>query len=223
MKKFNPLVSITLVSAWMLLALVPIFENNAMAIEEPSFKLIKKWNDFEVREYDANLTARVELTSDFEKAGNAGFRILADYIFGKNRSKTKIDMTAPVALSEKIEMTAPVSMTGDQSHYQVEFTMPRAYTKANLPEPLDPQIKIIENPPILRAVRRYAGSWSQEDYLKQKAQLLTLIQQNGYEPTGEAIFSRFDPPFIPWFLRHNEVWINIKLVSKSPDSTGGTR
>ena len=48
----------------------------------------------------------------FDEAGNKAFRILADYIFGNNNAKLKIDMTAPVAqqpASEKIAMTAPVS------------------------------------------------------------------------------------------------------------------
>ncbi len=194
----------------------------ALAIEEPSFQVIKKGNDFEIREYAPNLVARVDVTGDFDSAGNQGFKILADFIFGNNKAKAKINMTAPVAMSEKIDMTVPVAMAGDHGRYQVEFTMPRKFTKATLPEPNNPQVQIIEVPSKIRAVHKYSGTWSEDEYLKHKTQLISLLKQAGYEPVGEAVFSRFDPPFIPWFLRHNEVWIEVKSnpgpsLAPSPD------
>ena len=201
-----------------LLGLAIISEDKAMAIEEPTFKVVQKLEQFEIREYEPALVARVEVTGDFEGAGNQGFRTLADFIFGKNRSKTKIDMTAPVAMSEKIAMTAPVAMSGEKGQFQVEFTMPKSYTKATLPEPIDPRVQIIEVPAKLRAVHRYSGGWSEEKYLEHKGLLLSLIEKNGYEAMGAPVFSRFDPPFIPWFLRHNEVWIEVRPRVQTPTS-----
>jgi hypothetical protein len=26
---------------------------------------------------------------------------------------------------------------------------------------------------------------------------------------GEPVFSRYDPPLMPWFLRRNEIWLNL--------------
>ena len=201
-----------------LLGLAVISEDKAMALEEPAFKIVQKLEQFEIREYEPALVARVEITGDFESAGNQGFRALADFIFGKNRSKTKIDMTAPVAMSEKIAMTAPVAIRGEKGQFQVEFTMPKAFTKETLPEPTDPKVQIIEVPAKLRAVHRYSGSWSEEKYLEHKDLLLSLIEKNGYEAIGAPVFSRFDPPFIPWFLRHNEVWIEVRSKVQAPAS-----
>ena len=51
------------------------------------------------------------MRGDEVSARNKGFQAIAGYIFGGNRSKTSIAMTAPVAQAkaEKIAMTAPVA------------------------------------------------------------------------------------------------------------------
>ncbi|WP_350649939.1 heme-binding protein, partial [Pseudomonas sp. HY13-MNA-CIBAN-0226] len=79
---------------------------------------------------------------DQDAASRAGFKILADYIFGNNTAPTggsrKISMTAPVTMqpnnkksdgdSQKIAMTAPVSMQQADGKWRVQFTMPSQYT-----------------------------------------------------------------------------------------------
>jgi len=87
-----------------------------MAIESPKYKVISKEDRFEIREYEEYILAEVEIGGDYDHAINAGFRILADFIFGNNKKRARIQMTAPVTettadQSEKIEMTAPVSAT----------------------------------------------------------------------------------------------------------------
>lgn len=197
---------------------------NFFFTEEPLFATIKKIDEVEIREYEPTLVARVEVQGDFDSAGSIGFRLLADFIFGNNRSKTQLSMTSPVAMSgeaairpnpnkppsEKISMTAPVAMSAGTGPYWVEFTMPREYTMATLPEPVNPRVKIVEVPKKMRAVLRYSGSWSQEKFLEKRDELLKRVQQAGYTPHGDPILARFDPPFIPWFLRHNEVWQNLE-------------
>ena len=83
-----------------------------MAIESPRYKTVQKDNKFEIREYDDYIVAEVEIDGDFGSALQKGFRVLADYIFGGNTSRSHINMTVPVTqqsvASEKIEMTAPV-------------------------------------------------------------------------------------------------------------------
>ena len=80
--------------------------------------------DFELRRYDEQLMAQTWVTGDQDAASRAGFKILADYIFGNNSAANgkirKISMTAPVTMqsetkkgsgkSQKIAMTAPVSI-----------------------------------------------------------------------------------------------------------------
>jgi hypothetical protein len=43
-----------------------------------------------------------------------------------------------------------------------------------------------------------------------KDQLMSLIQEQGLRPVGEPIFARYNPPFMPWFLRRNEVLVQVE-------------
>ncbi|MGB5389315.1 MAG: heme-binding protein, partial [Thermoanaerobaculia bacterium] len=83
-----------------------------MAIEQPSYEVLESDGQLELRRYEPYIVAETVVDAEFERAGNEGFRRLADYIFGNNRTQQKLAMTAPVSqtTSEKIAMTAPVSM-----------------------------------------------------------------------------------------------------------------
>ena len=86
-----------------------------MALEEPSYQVVQTYPELELRRYAPYLVAETEVSGDFDEVGNQAFRILADYIFGNNRAREKMEMTAPVnqqparGESDKIEMTAPVT------------------------------------------------------------------------------------------------------------------
>ena len=185
-----------------------------MATEEPAYKVIIQNDDYEVREYKALIVAQVIVNEDFENAGNTGFRILAAYIFGGNQSKTKIAMTAPVGQvaqvqSEKIAMTAPVALFKNESGFAVQFTMPKNFTLETLPAPNDSRVKLIEIPPRKVAVYRYSGSWSESRYQEKLAQFREALKKNSVVTQGDPIFARFNSPFMIWFLRRNEIWINL--------------
>ncbi len=115
----------------------------AMPIEKPQYRVVQELQGIEVREYAPYLVAEIEVSGSREEAGNAGFRRLADYIFGKNRGEKKIAMTAPVAQQDgaRIAMTAPVAqqerLDCGPSTWVIQFMMPSEYTRDTLPEPLD--------------------------------------------------------------------------------------
>ena len=191
-----------------------LFSGGVMAIEEPSYSVISKSENYEIRKYGPIIVAETKVDADFENAGNQAFRILAGYIFGGNKSKTKIAMTAPVnqtstAVSEKIEMTAPVSMGKSSVGFLVQFTMPKQYTLETLPIPNDSRVEIRQIPARLVAVFAYSGSWSEARYLKKLAEFQTELKKNVVHIIGEPVLSRFNSPFQLWFLRRNEIWIEI--------------
>jgi len=184
----------------------------ASAIEEPKYTVVRQYDGFEIREYAPYLVAEVIVPGPAEEAGNQGFRILAAYIFGKNRGERKISMTAPVAQAPaptKIEMTAPVTQAGASDGYIVQFTMPSEYILETLPEPLDPQVKLKEVPAGRVAVIRYSGTWSERNYKEHLEKLQRGVEAAGLRTTGSPIYSRYNAPFVPWFMRRNEIWLKL--------------
>lgn len=196
----------------LLITMIGLYTGPAMAIEEPKFKLIEQMEDFELREYESYIVAEAFVEGEFDEVGNQGFRRLASYIFGQNRKKESIDMTAPVNLeptSEKIAMTAPVNQEAQDGKWRITFTMPAKYSLDSLPEPLDDQISLKQEPGRLMAAIRYSGGWSQELFEEKVAMLKSFMKERGIRAVGEPIFARYNSPFSLWFLRRNEVLIPV--------------
>ena len=78
------------------LAVLLILNTNIMANEQPDYTVIKKDNEFEIRQYTNFLTATVETEGERDDAIGKGFRILFKYISGENKNKESISMTVPV-------------------------------------------------------------------------------------------------------------------------------
>jgi len=188
---------------------------DAGATEEVKYRVLESSGDFELRQYESSLGAETTVEGDFHEVGNEGFRRLFDYISGKNRKKQSIPMTAPVsqeASSEKIPMTAPVNQEKVGGAWRITFLMPSAFTMETLPEPLDSRVKLVKIPGRLMAALNYSGTWSRERYEDKEQRLKELIRQRGLKIEGEPVFARYNPPFMPWFLRRNEVLIPVGQV-----------
>jgi len=87
--------------------------------------------------------------------------------------------------------------------------MPAMYTLKTLPVPDDPSIKLRQVPARRMAAVTYTGFWSEKSYLKYKAALEAWIANNGYSISGAPVWARYNPPFMPWFMRRNEILIPI--------------
>ncbi|MCU0929581.1 MAG: heme-binding protein [Burkholderiaceae bacterium] len=182
----------------------------ARAIEEPPYRVVQSFDGFEVREYPPYLVAQVVVPGPADQAGNQGFRILAGYIFGKNMGERKIAMTAPVTQApapQQIAMTAPVTQAPAEGGFVVQFVMPAGFTLDTLPEPLDPRVELREVPAARYAVIRYSGTWSEANYDKHLAQLRQATEAAGLRVIGSPVYSRYNGPMTPWFMRRNEIWL----------------
>lgn len=180
--------------------------------EEPRFSVVDKIGVIEVRQYGPRLAAEVIVQGDEESARSAGFRQLADYIFGNNTARAEIAMTAPVAQerSEKIAMTAPVSQTRDASGWRVRFFMPSKYTRETLPQPNNPAVQIVEVPAETMAVLRFSNSRSAEAIAKQTAALLRGVDGSRWTVAGAPVTWLYDPPWTLPFFRRNEVAVPVR-------------
>lgn len=198
----------------LLVALGGMLGAQAMAIETPEYRVIEQDGAFELRRYDTYLIAETEVDAGFMNAGNVAFGRLFRYISGANTSGTEIAMTAPVEQSnrergEKIAMTAPVEQAVDDGVYRVGFVVPRKFNRETVPRPTDARIRIREVPPRTVAVWRYTGRWTEENFREHERELRALLKARSLqaEPGDSAIIARYDAPFMPWFLRRNEVLI----------------
>lgn len=202
-----------------IILLLIILKGTLMAIEEPKYTLIEKNDAFEIRKYAPYLVAQTEVTGTFDEMGNKAFRILFKYISGENQKRSKIKMTAPVIKEStennglKIQMTAPVIQEIDKINPKsatFSFVMPQSFTLATLPIPLDDRINLKEIPAKTVAVLKYSGGWGEEKYKKNEAILLKALDDADIITIGKPSFARYNSPFVLWFMRRNEIMIEVQ-------------
>lgn len=185
----------------------------AMATEEPAYTSILQEAPFEIREYPSLIAAEVTVSGERSAAVSAGFRLLAGYIFGGNTRKQSIAMTAPViqneSPNEKIAMTAPVMQSPDPSGWIIRFIMPASYTLETLPTPNDPKVRLVSLPPKRLAVVRFSGIVDDNDVEQQTAVLRTFIAKQKLTAIDTPSLARYDPPWTLWFLRRNEIMLEV--------------
>ena len=183
-----------------LLPIAFLLSGTAMAIEEPKYFVIENAAPFELRIYEPLILAEVKVDGDMDSASSQGFRLIAAYIFGKNRIEEKI----PIA------MTAPVSIESNHSLSTVSFVMPAQYTLASLPQPLDERVQLREVPATKKAVIMFSGFYNEEKVKEKTAELERWIQAQNLQAIGLPNFARYNPPWTLPFLRRNEVMIEVR-------------
>jgi len=196
-----------------LFSLISLLTGVVMATEEPSYTSTFQEAPFEIREYPALIAAEVTVAGGRSDAVSAGFRLLAGYIFGGNTRKQSIAMTAPViqneAPNEKIAMTAPVMQSSDPEGWIIRFIMPASYTLETLPTPNDPKVRLVVLPPKRLAVVRFSGLVDDNDVEQQTAVLRAFVEKQKLKAVGAPSLARYDPPWTLWFLRRNEVMLEV--------------
>jgi hypothetical protein len=108
-----------------------ILNTNIMANEQPDYTVIKKDNEFEIRQYTNFLTATVETEGERDDAIGKGFRILFKYISGENKNKESISMTVPV-----------MQKSSGNNKWSISFVVPKKFNLQNVPQPDNQSVKI---------------------------------------------------------------------------------
>jgi len=169
--------------------------------EKQPYNVLKRFAELELREYPAGMQIETEVTGDFINAGSMGFRPLVNFISGNNKARQAIAMTAPV-IQESVS----------NSRHKVRFVMPEKMDESSTPAPADSSVSVVSVPTHLAAARIFGGSWSKDKFEKEGTKLLEEVAKAGLVPQGNLYWSRFDPPWKPGFLKHNEVLIRVKKV-----------
>ena len=190
-----------------------------MATEEPKFEILTKDGDFELRRYAPMIVAETLVSGSQDEASNRGFRIIAGYIFGDNKSvhaaAEKIAMTAPVLLEKqdagkKIDMTAPVTMDKIGDRWRVHFVMPAQYKIADLPTPNNPAILLRKISASKYAVLRFSGFAGEEKVAAKTKELTDWVIARGHAAINAPQLARYDPPWTLPFMRRNEILVEIR-------------
>lgn len=207
LRRMTALAGSALLSGCSLFGIRSGYEQPAYAVEE------RLSGRVEIRRYGARLAAETIVESTDERDGqNAAFRILAGYIFGANRAREEVAMTAPVevaARSEAVAMTAPVETRSDPGSVSMRFFLPSRYTRDSAPVPEDARVRIIEVPGETIAVLRFSGLGRRRTVAARQEELLREVSASGWRAEGAPFALFYDPPWTLPFLRRNEAAVRV--------------
>lgn len=176
----------------------------------PDYAVLETHDDIEIRDYGALVVAEAVTTGPRREAINAGFRILAGYIFGDNADSEKIAMTAPVTQRLENDEATPDSADDlSETEWRTRFYMPPDLAFSALPVPTDPRIELTTAEPTRLAAIRFSGFASQDQLTEKTAELVAFLDARGLAIAGGPIYAFYNSPFRLPFLRRNEVMLRL--------------
>lgn len=166
-------------------------------IETYPYVVKKRYDQFEIRSYEATLFTSVNLsTKGYENSSSKGFSILARYIFGNNERNEKISMTSPVSMS-----------LGDST--TMMFMVPKKINAAMLPKPNQSGIEFKEEPAKTVAAIRFSG-WANDSKIEMyKHNLTAALDAEGIKYSNRFYFFGYNAPY-EVFNRKNEVIVELQ-------------
>jgi hypothetical protein len=60
------------------------------------------------------------------------------------------------------------------------------------------------------AARSYSGRWTESNYRENESLLRQALEEAGLTAVSLPVYARYNAPFMPWFLRRNEVLIEVR-------------
>ncbi|MFT6971861.1 MAG: hypothetical protein ACJAXX_002436 [Roseivirga sp.] len=166
-------------------------------IETYPYVVVKKYDTFEIRSYEATLFTSVKLsTKEYKASSSKGFSILAGYIFGGNDRNEKIAMTSPVTMKLEDNMT-------------MMFMVPKKFNKETLPKPTESKIQLKVEPAKTVAAISFAGWADDEKIEKYKRQLMATLEAEGIAYTSHFYFLGYNAPY-EVINRKNEVIVELE-------------
>lgn len=164
--------------------------------EQLPYTLLRDFGKFEVRRYPEHVLVQVTDQGDFGSVGYRAFGPLFQFISGNNSASQSIAMTAPV-LQEEVAANTHV----------VSFVMPKDMSADAIPAPKDARVATKPVAGFDAAVLSFSGSWNINRLHAKGAELQRAVAQAGLETKGNVLYARFNPPWMPPFLKRNEAMV----------------
>jgi SOUL heme-binding protein len=188
--------------------------------EQQQYEVVSKIGSVELRRYARCTVADVVMQGSAASVGSQAFRPLVRYI-----SSAQLSMTAPV-LQSSTSTSTPTSPSSSVSaasssssdSWVVSFVLPGSKGIGDYPLPTDAQVTLREMPSHLALATTWSGRWSYSSVESNTASLLSVLSDPGsplsatYVQVSSPVWARYDPPWKPWFLRRNEVLIEVRTL-----------
>jgi hypothetical protein len=166
----------------------------SMTTEEVGYKVLYELEEnTEVREYGEMAVVSTS-SNDIDDA----FSELSSYISGNNTEKEKVEMIYPLIIFE------------DENLVNMSFILPQMYDADNAPTPVTPEIKIQTIPARKVAVIEFSGYAKDEIIGEKRSDLKLQLDENGIVSNEDFFQMRYNPPWIPPALMHNEIVIEVE-------------
>ena len=166
--------------------------------ELPTYTVLAQEGQTELRQYEPQLVAEVQVDGKRNQAIKEGFRILAAYIFGDNESAIKIPMTTPVTQEQS------------SNAWSVRFGMPKQYTIETLPKTKDARIHFTTTKPSKLAVIIFSGIVSDKTINLQTKLLEEFMTKKQLVSISDPVIAYYDNPLtFPW-NRRNEIMVAVQ-------------
>jgi len=202
------------------------------ATPQIEYETVSWIGDAEIRRYPPTVVVETVAPSE-----NVAFRRLFRYITGENRRAAAVSMTAPVesapggesvamtapvesapapsaAESASVSMTAPVESESGDEGVRMAFYLPAEYDYGSAPRPTDDSVRLVERPGRTLAVLAFSW-WATDGRVARKtAQLRSALADadERFEVVGDPFLLRYEGPWVPPFLRTNEVAVDVRRV-----------
>ena len=169
-------------------------------IGTPSYAVLERYREYEIREYDPFVSVEVAVSGDTEEAMSVGFSILSAYL-----SQLE-DGGEPV-----VQESAGAS-SASEGHL-VAFALPSRYTTSNLPKPDDERMTFRIIPGGIRAALRFRGIPTDRRVAAKTTLLRKLLVRDRHVSSDdyvEAELVQYAPPHSMPIAATNEICIDIE-------------
>ncbi|MEM1281722.1 MAG: heme-binding protein [Cyanobacteria bacterium P01_H01_bin.152] len=164
--------------------------------------------EIEVKQYPAYRAATVQVTGNLAEAPSQGFSPLFNHI-----SSNDISMTAPV------ETRYPAATLEADSAIAGEAAVSFLYRSLDIvPQEIAQDVQVEDIPPMTVVSLGRQGGYSYDNYTEGIEQLQAwLAEHPEYEVVGPPHRLFYDGPFVPDFLKRNDIQIPVNLMSNGDE------